>query len=603
MPSYINYESTRKKKKYKKNILQDRKSKNRETDVTLKKQKFEKGLMTWVSYWRENPHRFVTEYLQLKPFNTFQKILLFMMFKSNHFLWFASRGLGKSYLVAIYGIVRCILYPGTIICIAAPTKGQSVNIIREKIEIFRTQSFLLALEIKDLNPGVNDPKVEFHNGSRIRVVTANDNARHNRANVLIVDEFILVSKDIITKVLKKFLTNPRRPGYLEKPEYKHLVENNTEIYLSSAKYKSEWYWERFKSFADAMIQGKNYFACGLPYTLGIQTGILLRQTIIDEMQESDFDPVSFSMEMECLPYGESENAFFSYKKLNKCRKIKMPSYPITNETFIQYKGNLKKNPFYKEKHVNEIRILSMDIALMPSKLNDLTVIHYIRAIPNGEEYLKLVEYTYTMEGVMTDDQVLILKRLFYGFECDVCVMDTAGNGISIYEASTKVTIDTDRGIEYPAWSAMNGTKEGRAYDPNAVPLIYSVGSGGRVAAQQNHEMANYSRTQFNASKIALLINENDGKKYLTNNYKKTINTAENYTAMILPYFQATRLISEMINLEMIIAGGFVKLQERSGQRKDRYKSLEYGLHYIKLQESELKVDNRDDSLEDYIIFV
>lgn len=55
-----------------------------------------------------------------------------------------------------------------------------------------------------------------------------------RANLLIVDEFRMVDLDIITKVLRKFLTAPRSPRYLNKPEYSHLQERNKEIYLSSA---------------------------------------------------------------------------------------------------------------------------------------------------------------------------------------------------------------------------------------------------------------------------------------------------------------------------------------------------------------------------------
>ena len=72
------------------------------------------------------------------------------------------------------------------------------------------------------------------NGSSIKVVTASDSARSNRANILLVDEFRMVSKDTIDTVLRRFLTAPRMPGYLHKKEYAHLKERNKEIYLSSA---------------------------------------------------------------------------------------------------------------------------------------------------------------------------------------------------------------------------------------------------------------------------------------------------------------------------------------------------------------------------------
>lgn len=55
-----------------------------------------------------------------------------------------------------------------------------------------------------------------------------------RANILIVDEFRLVSLNVINTVLKRFLTAPRQPGYLNNPEYADKQERNKEIYMSSA---------------------------------------------------------------------------------------------------------------------------------------------------------------------------------------------------------------------------------------------------------------------------------------------------------------------------------------------------------------------------------
>ena len=48
--------------------------------------------------------------------------------------------------------------------------------------------------------------------------------------MLVADEFRLIKLDIINSVLKQFLTNPRKPPFLEKPEYKdYPLESNMEI--------------------------------------------------------------------------------------------------------------------------------------------------------------------------------------------------------------------------------------------------------------------------------------------------------------------------------------------------------------------------------------
>lgn len=154
------------------------------SDSLLQEEKLMDGIGTWVSYWRANPHRFVSEYLQLKPFSWFQKILLFMMFRSNYFMWWASRGLGKTHLTALYCVVRCILFPDTHICIASGIKAQALEIISSKIADFKLNCPNLAIEISDFRPNMQDARVDFHNGSWIKVVAANDNARGTRANVI-----------------------------------------------------------------------------------------------------------------------------------------------------------------------------------------------------------------------------------------------------------------------------------------------------------------------------------------------------------------------------------------------------------------------------------
>jgi hypothetical protein len=43
------------------------------------------------------------------------------------------------------------------------------------------------------------------------------------------------------------------------------------------------------------IKGKKYFLCGLPYQLSIQEGLLMKEQVIDEMQEEDFNSLSLEI--------------------------------------------------------------------------------------------------------------------------------------------------------------------------------------------------------------------------------------------------------------------------------------------------------------------
>lgn len=141
---------------------------------------------------------------------------------------------GKSWLLAVFCCVRCILYPGSKICIASGTRGQSINILEKIKNELLPNSPLLKNEIESFVISTSNAYIDFKNGSSIKVVTASDSARSNRANILLVDEFRMVNRETTETVLRRFLTAPRMPGYLHNPKYAHLRERNKEIYLSSA---------------------------------------------------------------------------------------------------------------------------------------------------------------------------------------------------------------------------------------------------------------------------------------------------------------------------------------------------------------------------------
>jgi hypothetical protein len=161
---------------------------NNASDNMTKNERLMNGISDWASFYRENPHIFVEEYLgiKLKPF---QKIILFCAIHYNNTMFLASRGLSKTFLTAIYCVSRAILYPGSKIIIASGVKSQAMKIISEKIPelILLSKTGMIQREIKGsikTNMNTDDPNVTFHNGSWLKVVPANHNARSARANVL-----------------------------------------------------------------------------------------------------------------------------------------------------------------------------------------------------------------------------------------------------------------------------------------------------------------------------------------------------------------------------------------------------------------------------------
>ncbi len=543
------------------------------------------GAAVWCSYYRANPHRFAKDYLHL-DLHLFQKILLVMMNISTTFVFIASRGLGKTFLSAIFCCIRCILYPGTKICIASGTRGQSINVL-EKIQTeLRPNSPELCNEIDDKQTKINatNAQIVFKNGSFIKVVTASDNARGNRANILLIDEYRMVSKDIIDTILRKFLTNPRLPGYLNNPEYKHLAERNKTLYLSSAYFKDHWSYTKAEDNCRFMLDDKRKdFVCGFPYQLAICEGLLFAEDVADQMAESDFSEVKWSMEMDALWFGDTEGSFYDFNSISKNRRIKYPMLPNKFADLISSNSKIRIAP----KQPGEKRVLSADIALMSSKKhnNDATALFINQMLPTkAGRYTSNIVYSDTFEGLHTEDQALVIRKLYDEFDCDYIALDCTGLGLGVYDALVRDMVDPETGEVYPALSCCNNPEMAdRCTVKGADKVIWAI----KGSPALNSECAVLLREGFRSGKIRLLVTEYDAETLLSELKGYNSLTPSEKTSLQLPYIYTTLLIDELVKLQHDESGGRVRIFEKAGMRKDRYSSLSYNYYVATQIESKL----------------
>lgn len=537
-----------------------------------KSQRIMNGIALWAGFYRSNPHRFVADYLNIK-LKLFQKILLYAMMHNNFFMYIAARGQGKTWLTALFCVVRCILFPKTKICIASATRPQANEVLSKITDDFMKNygfgSENLRREITYAAVGANKAVIEFANGSWIKVVTASDSGRGARANILLVDEFRMVDLDTINTVLRRFLTAPRQPNYLNNPKYAHLLERNKEFYMSSAWYKNHWSFEKAKAYTVNMLDDtKKYFICGLPYQVSVKEGLLSREQIEDEMSEQDFDEVKWSMEMDCLFFGDTEGAFFSFDDIGCRRTLQTAVYPpsfINNKTY--------KIP---ELATNERRIMSVDVALMASNKhrNDASAIIINSAIPtNNNNYVSNIIYLENHEGLNTDELALVIRRLFRLYKCTDLVVDTNGSGLGVFDALIRDMVDPETGELYGALSCCNDKDmAARCKVANAPEVIWSI----KANASFNNEICILLRSGFKQGKINLLVSEFEAEEILKDKIKGYAKMQPfEQLQYKMPYIQTTLLIYELTKLEHEIKGTNIKIIEKTGMRKDRYSSLAY----------------------------
>lgn len=490
-------------------------------------------------------------------------------------------------------MIICILKPGTKIIIAAGQKGQAMKIVTEKIPelINMSKTGMLKREIKGsirTSMNTDDPNVEFMNGSWIKVVAATDGARSARANLLILDEFRMIKPEIYKNVLRRFLASSRQPAYLEKPEYKNkqeFLERNKEIFLTSAYYKFNWSYERFKVFVKSMLNGKKYFVSGFPYQIAIKENLTNREQLMDELAEDDIDEIGWYMEMDTLFFGESEKAYFKTEEIQSAKNIYMPFY---KKELLDLISNKKiNNP---KKQENEIRVLSCDIALLGGDANDSSVFTLITAKrgKNGTRYKREVVYMESHQGLHPETQALKIRRLFDDFECDYIVLDRQGNGISVYAYLCRKLYDEERKKTYNPFYSMNEKNEPKLsafhLEDEYEEKVFTISA----SEEFNSDIAIDLKDKISNNRISFLVSKNDAKEFLMGEdwFKKL--SPEDQITLMMPHVQSVLLENEMVLLERIDHPKYVKLKEQSGKRKDRYTSTSYGNHFISMLESKLR---------------
>lgn len=559
------------------------------TQTEIEKDKQQKIMETvaWrAGYYRNNPHRYVIDVLGLS-LKWFQQILLWCMMHYNFVMYLAARGQGKTYLTALFCCVRCILFPGTKIVVSSGTLKQANEVLLKIQDDFMKQSSILRSEIEKCNIGQNDASIYFKNGSWIKTRTSSENSRSARANCIVVDEFRMVDETVINTVLRKFLTSPRQPKYLQKPEYAHMQERNKEIYMSSAYFKSSWAYKKAQSYTlNFFDDTKKYFICGLPYQVSIREGLLSRSQLEDEMSEADYNELVQQMEMECLWFGDTDGSLFKFDELTARRRLRKAFPPLS---FCNDKITIPKLTSTGK------RILSIDVALMQStkkKKNDASAIFINDLIQvNDTAYQSNFVYGETFEGLKTDELGMIVMKYFYEYQCTDLVLDTNGIGLGVYDFITKDQICQENGKRYQAMTCINDKDMAeRCKVRDANRIVWSV----KANANFNNEICVLLRNGIQNGKINFLIPEQDADTSLKETYKGYFKMSPTEQAKLkMSYIQTTFAVYELIKLDHEVKNGNIKVKEVEGMRKDRYSSIAYSYWCACQLELKLKPKTQD----------
>lgn len=549
----------------------------------------------WNTFFRRNYHRFAIDYLGINLY-PYQALTLYEMGVNDFNVIIACRAAAKSFIIALYACIRCILYPNTKILLSSATIKQSQLIVSEKIKNeLSVWSPMLKREIFEIKDNDNKTVVKFRNQSQIIVVVASDNARGNRSNCIVREEFRQISKNIDDSVLSPCQVTRMTPYmmnnfYATKPE---LEEEPVDIYITSSWIDNgHWMWKIVDNAYDQMKNGERSCLLAFDESVVLKHKIKLKSQLLKEKKKQD--PMTWKLEFLNCRLKENQSAFFTYTMLNQNQTIKQVFYP---RLAIDVRSN-KKNPYAIPKQQGEVRIVACDMAFIENKGNDNSVFSCIRALPEtkryGNEtevsngYRRIVSYMEAVQGGDTVRQSRRIRQLYEDFSADYIVLDLRNAGCSIYDNLARVMYDEERNIEYSALSCMNDEKTAnRIKTDGAKPCIFVI----NATQNLNSEIALDFRQILEQKKIEFLVSFDTAQEEILPYNKDYISEPEAEAQLFYekPFLETQAFISECIELvyEKKESTGAIVLKEQGNNTKDRWTSISYGSYFISLLEKDL----------------
>jgi len=288
-----------------------------------------------IKFLRQNLY-FSTYILTGIKLSPYQEITLKGMFNRNFSMCVWGRGCAKSFIASVYCVLQCIFEPNTKILIAGPTFRTARAIFNNIEKMSETKGAELLLQAFGAKSKRNDLYEWDINGGSIRAIPlSGEKIRGFRANVLVLDEFLLLPEEIIKNVLMPFLVAPQdmkrridiremedlliKAGKMKEEDRMVFVNNSKMIALSSASYTFEnlykTYQEWINKITDKDKQESSYFVSQLGYEA--LPPEMIDKTIIEEAQSGGTSHSSFLREY-CAQFTDGSDSYFSAKKMEDC---------------------------------------------------------------------------------------------------------------------------------------------------------------------------------------------------------------------------------------------------------------------------------------------
>ena len=369
---------------------------------------------------------FTTELLTGIKLAPFQEITLRGLMNRNFSMCVWGRGCGKTFIASVFAVLQCIFEPNTKILIAGPTFRTSRFIFNNIEKMVNTPGAELLRQAFNAKPSKRNDQYEWliNGGSITAVPLSGEKIRGFRANVLLLDEFLLLPEEIIKTVLMPFLVAPQnmkerieireieddliKKGMMKESERMVFENDSKMVALSSASYTFENLYKQYKDWQDKIYSDEmgtaNYFISQMGYE-SLPTE-MIDQTIIEEAQDGGTSNASFQREY-CAQFTDGSDSYFSAKKMHEC------TIPDGETPTTLTKGN--DGGKY---------VLAIDPSFSNSPSSDYFAMSLLEMDDESEQ--STLVHSYAVAGGDLKDHIRYFYYLVTYFNIEMIIIDNAG---------------------------------------------------------------------------------------------------------------------------------------------------------------------------------
>lgn len=373
----------------------------------------------------KNNLSFTVELLTGIKLSPYQEVTLKGMINRNFSMCVWGRGCGKTFIASIFCILQCVFEPGTKILIAGPTFRTARFIFNNIEKICDSKGAELLFQAFGAKSKRNDQyEWQINGGSIVAIPLNGEKIRGFRANILVLDEFLLLSEDIIKTVLMPFLVAPQNmkerlevrsmeDGLINKglmKEEERMVFENTSkmIALSSASYSFENLFKTYKEWMGRIYSPEKENATYFISQMGWDSipEHMIDKTVIEDAQNGGSSHASFQREY-CAQFTDGSDSYFSARKMHECTIVdgESPTTEIVGDKGKKY-------------------ILAID----PSFSNSPTSDYFAMAVVELDDETKQCSlvHNYAVAGGDLKDHIKYLFYLTQSFDIEMIIIDNAG---------------------------------------------------------------------------------------------------------------------------------------------------------------------------------